>query len=298
MSTRAKPIQIASAGKRSCALFETGEIACWGESFVRIKKVTPLIPLMELPNGLRAKSIMLAPSHSCLISTDDQIYCWGYNPFGQLGFPANNNEITLLPSKPALIGTNMGALQVSGSQYATCALLAPRDNDQLIKESAVVKCWGRNISGALGTGKGDSVLTAADFETLNPIELPPGVVPVSVKTSESQTCIVSKYGLSFCWGENSSSIVSQIPDNVIGDSSPEMGEGLEPLNLGSLERVKDIETGPNILCAVLKNGQVKCWGFLLNTSAPPGFTNLYSERTSNRPPLDFSELLQATQAPK
>ena len=45
----------------------------------------PVGPL-DLGSGRTAKAICAGRSHSCAILDDGTVKCWGYNPYGQLGY--------------------------------------------------------------------------------------------------------------------------------------------------------------------------------------------------------------------
>jgi alpha-tubulin suppressor-like RCC1 family protein len=289
-----KLVQVVSSEQHSCAVFATGEVSCWG---LFDNKTVPPTPLIKLPAGLKAKRISTSPFHTCLISTDDQIYCWGDNKRGQLGFPVDEEDRTnnfySKPTRPALVGKNLGAFQISTSGYATCALLAPRVNGRLLKASAVAKCWGANFSAQLGTGDASGIKSAEDFAGMKPIALPAGVIPAQIATSESQTCIVSNYGLLFCWGLNNSAMISFRPDEqFIGDKPEDMGDGLEPINLSNLARAQQVQSTKSAICVLLKSGQVKCWGFP-EALTPPGYNAIYIKHVDRElTSIDFSQLFK------
>ncbi len=78
---------------------------------------------------------------TCVITTSGEVYCWGYNEYGQLG-----NNSTTDSSIPIQVlgvggsGTLSNIVQISVGVYYACALTA----------SKTVYCWGSNGSGQLG----------------------------------------------------------------------------------------------------------------------------------------------------
>jgi alpha-tubulin suppressor-like RCC1 family protein len=74
----------------------------------------------------------------CLIGSDTNVYCWGYNYQGQLGFTPDDQYYF----DPVQITGVTGAVQVVGGTQHACALLA----------DSTVKCWGHNSDGELGIG--------------------------------------------------------------------------------------------------------------------------------------------------
>src|SRR5699024_9524799 len=76
---------------------------------------------------------------TCAIDVDDGLYCWGDNTFGQLG----NGKTEGRQTSPVAIGTGHAWRQVSTGGSHVCAL----------STTGKAYCWGRNLSGQLGTGK-------------------------------------------------------------------------------------------------------------------------------------------------
>jgi alpha-tubulin suppressor-like RCC1 family protein len=99
--------------------------------------------MSALPAGTRFKSIYPAFYHTCAISTEEDIYCWGSDDSGRLG----NGDITGNVSAPShkvvtdhITGSKVFT-QLSTAFY-TCGLT----------EDHKIYCWGDNGSGGLGNG--------------------------------------------------------------------------------------------------------------------------------------------------
>ena len=72
----------------SCALYDSGEVACWGDNSVgQLGDGTldsQILPnLVSLPTS--ALSISVGQRHTCAILDDASLECWGLNSLGQLG---------------------------------------------------------------------------------------------------------------------------------------------------------------------------------------------------------------------
>ena len=150
--------------------------------------------------------------HSCALTTDGVVFCWGANSDGQLGNGSNEDSDVPVPVK-GLNGadqlTNMK--QISAGGRHTCALA----------EGGAAYCWGRNNYGQLGTGTfSQSNIPVAVSETSlagSPI------TPISMITAgDNHTCAISSTGTAYCWGDNifgqlgigSSSTNSSLPVEV------------------------------------------------------------------------------------
>jgi alpha-tubulin suppressor-like RCC1 family protein len=129
-------------------------------------------------------------AHSCALTTDGAVWCWGRNDSGQVGDSsraASTGPVRLrFGSAPRIVQL------VSGAAH-NCALDA----------SGRVWCWGRNTRGAVGDGTTTSRLAPTR------VPLPGGAAAVAAGTAHSCATLVD--GRTFCWGDNA--------DGQIGDGT-------------------------------------------------------------------------------
>ena len=77
-------------GAHACALLATGAVTCWGEnSFGQLGTgdTTPLprpSPPLAFADGFVPQTLVLGNQHTCALSADGRIKCWGSNQKGQL----------------------------------------------------------------------------------------------------------------------------------------------------------------------------------------------------------------------
>jgi Ca2+-binding RTX toxin-like protein len=64
-----------------------------------------------------------------------------------------------------------------------------------------------------------------------------------------------------CWGQNEYGQVGRGSTGHVGDGGGEMGDALPVVNLGTGRTVTAVSTGGFHTCALLDNGQYKCWGY-------------------------------------
>ena len=85
---------IAAGGFHSCAVLETGAVACWGQNDAgqagvmrRPDRRTVVAPgkLVDLGRGRTGAPIAAGASHTCALLDDFSVKCWGYNAHGELG---------------------------------------------------------------------------------------------------------------------------------------------------------------------------------------------------------------------
>ena len=142
-------VQLSTSNDNTCAIASDNKIYCWGyNNFGQLGNGTTTnssVPVAVNTSGVLAgktiKQVSSGSYHSCAIASDDKVYCWGLNNFGQLG-----NGTTTNSSVPVAVNTS-GVLagktikQVSSGSYS-CAIAS---DDRMY-------CWGLNRFGQLGNG--------------------------------------------------------------------------------------------------------------------------------------------------
>lgn len=128
--------EVLTGQAHTCAVSSKDKIFCWGdnsfgqlgnninEGSVEIKKME-----VEIDGGI--KSLTVGGYHNCVVSNYNQLYCWGWNGYGQIGdqtFKNTNTPVNVLIPSDEIIRT------ISAGQAHTCALLIDGD----------VYCWGNN----------------------------------------------------------------------------------------------------------------------------------------------------------
>jgi len=54
----------------------------------------PTMAVVPAAGALSWVQVSPGPGHTCGVTTTDQLYCWGYNYFGQLGDGTTSNRLT------------------------------------------------------------------------------------------------------------------------------------------------------------------------------------------------------------
>jgi len=185
---------------------------------------------------------------SCGLLVTGQVRCWGENDEGELG---NGNFTVHARAVPVRAvsgpGNLTGVTQIAVGDDHACALLT----------SGQVRCWGDNENGELGNGDAPTdrnrpvaVRNAADTANLG------GVTAISAESDG--VCARLSTAQVRCWGDDDY--------GQLGDGGGEVGSDL-PVTVqniagtGPLLGVRSIEMGYDNNCAVLNNGQARCWGY-------------------------------------
>jgi alpha-tubulin suppressor-like RCC1 family protein len=87
---------VAVGGYHTCAELSDNTVQCWGsnhsgqigvlENFETSNaNPTPKTVVLALINGTSVKGVVAGGNHTCALISDNTLYCWGDNGFGQLG---------------------------------------------------------------------------------------------------------------------------------------------------------------------------------------------------------------------
>ena len=102
--------------------------------------------MIGIPDAVKA--IGVGPSHTCAVTLEGAVKCWGNNLFGQLG-----NNTTMVSHLPVdVVGLSSGVVAVALGFDHTCAVFA----------TGAVKCWGGNFYSQLGNGTTTQSLVPVD----------------------------------------------------------------------------------------------------------------------------------------
>lgn len=132
-------------------------------------------------SGIMAKQVTAGAVHTCAITSDNGVKCWGGNSYGQLG-----NGTTSSSSTPEDVpGLTSGVSIIAIRQLHTCTLTS----------SGGVKCWGYNLYGQLGNGTTTDSSTPVDVSGLTS-----GISTIA--TGGYHTCALTTSDGVKCWGYN------------------------------------------------------------------------------------------------
>ena len=225
---------IAAGFEHNCALTTGGGLKCWGynlsgqlgDGFTRNRLIP--VDVQGIASGVAA--IAAGGMHTCALTTDGGVKCWGRNLYGELG----DNSTTMRPIPVDVLGLASGVAAIAAGYGHNCALTT----------GGGVKCWGYNLHGQIG----DNSTT----DRLVPVDVPGlanGVAAIA--TGMWHTCALTTGGAVKCWGQN---LMGQLGDNSTTDSHAPV----DVAGLGS--GVAAIAAGQWHTCALTTDGAVKCWG--------------------------------------
>jgi len=243
--------QIAAGTNHTCAIASNDQVYCWGSNAngrlgdgTTTNSYTPVaVQLGDRPN-LTVKQIAVGDRHTCAIASNDRVYCWGYNIWGQLGDGTGGPPGTYKSTPVAVqLGDrpDLTVKQITASDDHTCAIAS---NNQ-------VYCWGSNGHGQLGDGTNSDRLTPVAVQLGDR----PDLTVKQIVAGSWSTCAIASNNQAYCWGDNH---WGQLGDGTTTDRYTPVA-----VQLGDRPdlTVKQITAnGGNHTCAIASNDQVYCWG--------------------------------------
>ncbi|HMJ11000.1 MAG TPA: choice-of-anchor D domain-containing protein [Polyangiaceae bacterium] len=248
------PVQHISAagGDHTCALLESGNVRCWGDSSNRQLGYANVLYSLggsafpnsagDLPLGARARQVSAGLLHTCALLDSGAVRCWGNAQQGQLGYGRRESSADV-----AAEDVNVGApaLRVVAAGFHSCALL----------DGGRLRCWGDNYFGQLGYGHRNSI--GDDEQPASAGDVRIGEVVEEIVGGAYHTCARLARGRVRCWGWGEGGVLGYGSGNVvIGDD--ELPSAAGDVNLGG--PAAQLAAGLYHTCAVLTDGTVRCWG--------------------------------------
>lgn len=282
--------KIDMGGNHACAVLESGAVKCWGYNIygqlgdgTTTNSKTP-VDVMGVNDAI---DVSVGVNHSCILTSSGAVKCWGYNGYGNLGDGTTVNKSSVVSS----LNVTSGIIKIQSSDSNVCALsntgalwcwgyggqyqhgfntgtvstptqvtgfnapvvqfaLSDTRMGYALTSSGTLYSWGQNTDtvGNLGRGSlGTSVYLPGIVISSGVSSLPAGLS----RLPELSMCVVMTSGGIKCWGQNNSgqlgdgtSTNNVIPTDVLG------------INSG----VSNVYMGTNNTCALLFNGELRCWG--------------------------------------
>lgn len=306
----------------ACGLNNTGDVYCWGKNdYGQLGNGISSAGITHFPQRINLTGITklaLGAYHTCALTTDNKLICWGLNDNGQLGNGTNTNILSPNPATPILTSiTDMTAgiahtcaIDVSGavkcwgnganyqlglgspaSQNIPTMTSITSNAEKIVAGAfsnvtcakmtdGLLKCWGNNTNGQLGIGTNTTQPSIVNVTGL------PEPSPLGVAVGQQAVCIIRNNGAGNvrCWG---------------GGTSGQLGNGLSTSqNMPSLssdviglDGVVSIKGNSDHFCALTNTKELKCWGFNADSQLGDGTTvnrNTPVTQTLGEDVFDFS----------
>jgi alpha-tubulin suppressor-like RCC1 family protein len=223
-----------SAGYRhTCVMARSGSAACWGSNSagqLGNAGASDPSPSPVAVSGLtNALALSAGGAHTCALTVDGAVLCWGRNQSGQLG----HDSAGAPSASPLTVLGLTDAVALSGGADHTCAL----------QRDGAVLCWGSNGSGQLGSGSGGGI-------SASPVPVLGLSDAVAISAGESHVCAVRRSGGVACWGGNT---YGQLGTGNFDDAA-------SALAVRNITDAIAVSSSTFHTCALRRNGGVLCWG--------------------------------------
>lgn len=231
--TSTKIVDLSMGSHHTCAVIEGGELHCWGHGYdgklgsegtEDMGDEEGELPTVNVDAGGVVEQVACGTSHTCALLEGGAVHCWGNNEYGALGYGHTNSLGDGFGDMPTpVVEVGLAASQIGAGQAATCARTVEN----------TVRCWG--VEFAIG-------YPSTDHLGDEPGELPtPDLAGITdaadLSMGGGQACAVSQGGQTvWCWGHD-------VPT---------------PLDLGGA--VADVAVSQDHACALMVDGNVRCWG--------------------------------------
>lgn len=234
-----------SADARAHSRFTGWDAACAGQEPCAI---TMDGPKTVAANFLVRPSVAAGTSHTCAVSEDGRLRCWGSRGIGhdQVQDIGNGVGPSIIEAGDVPVGTSVVA--VGAGEIHAC----------VITSAGALRCFGRNGSGQLGydstvnvgDGTGPTVVQAGDVDV--------GGRVLKVDGGGRHTCALLESGSVRCWGNNQQAQLGYNHQNDVGNGVGARIRDVGDVPLGA--KAIDVCAGYGHSCAVTESGQVRCWG--------------------------------------
>ncbi|KAM7412744.1 hypothetical protein PAMA_020224 [Pampus argenteus] len=168
-----------------------GEVFAWGHNgYSQLGNGTTnhgLTPALVSTNLLskRVTEVACGSHHTIALTTDGEVYAWGYNNSGQVGSGSTANQPT--PRRVSSCLQNKVVINIACGQLCSMAVL---DNGEIYG-------WGYNCNGQLGLGNNGNQQTPCRIAALQGINI------VQVACGYAHTLALTDEGFVYAWGANS-----------------------------------------------------------------------------------------------
>jgi alpha-tubulin suppressor-like RCC1 family protein len=272
---------IAAGPTHACAVLENGEVRCWGNNDRKQLGYAGGAPVGddETPASVGSVNVGVAVAqvagglgHTCVLSTDGDVRCWGTGSGGRLGY-GNMSDIGDDETPASAGNVNIGgkATQIVAGSTHTCVLLV----------NGRVRCWGRGDLGALGYGNANNIGDDEIPASAGLVDV--GGTVIELAAGNQATCALLAGGTVRCWGSGEQGQLGYANTENIGDDETPASVG--DVNIGG--PVTHVAVGFLHVCATLETGAVRCWG--RGSTGALGYGNVM-DIGDNEPPASAGDV--------
>ncbi len=187
---------------------------------------------VAVSGSLTFRQVSPGNQHVCGVTTDNRVFCWGYNRYGQVG----DSSGAWLKLRPFQVAGTRQYKQVEAGRDYTCAVTT---GDRAF-------CWGHGSSGQLGNG--------TESSSRYPKPVSGGFSFERISAGQFHTCAETTANRAYCWGS--------IGAGALGDGTfaGDVLERLAPVAVVGGLLFSQVTAGGDHSCGRTPEGRGYCWG--------------------------------------
>lgn len=251
-----------------CASRFTGALYCWGEGLSGAlgngtTTSAPIPMAVESFNGEDRKVRLFDAGlyHSCAVTEENELYCWGYSGNGQIGTgDIDSGGAASSALTPKLVQTAMSDSGDEANDKQIVSIATGGYHSCLTYSDGSAACWGHAGYGQLGNecsfGSLSDNLCTTDRLTPTAVSYFDGSTPQrhasKIFAGAHHSCIVNARGQLFCFGRGR--------DGRLGINESGFSYSV-PQHAGNIPApIHSLALGEAHGCALLTTGAVYCFG--------------------------------------
>jgi|GEM_PF-1769334 len=230
-------LEVDTGSRHTCAVDTSNDLFCWGGNYYGQlgdgSTTRKLVPTYIASNYLKLSignpPLIQASNHTCGLTMNGELFCWGSNYSGLLG--------------DAVVGQLSSPSLITGNNYASVSI--SREHACAIDISNELYCWGDNLYGELGVG--------SVFDSSAPVSVGSGFLELSTPSdggASYHSCAIDTSNELFCWGRNGA--------GQLGIGSGSGADTSLPVSVGV--GFESVSTGTYHTCAINTALELLCWG--------------------------------------
>ena len=234
-----KWLQLSLAESHTCGVKVNGSLWCWGQNTydktgAGIEKISVFSKTPQrLGNDNDWQAVSIGANHSCALKQNGDLFCWGDNSYGQIGYQSNDRLVSFASKE--VVGQNFESL--SSGKFHTCA--SKVDNSQW--------CWGANTHNQLAFGYQAFGMNAY---VTTPLKIGQANNWSQLALGDGFSCGIRTDHSLWCWGGNQKGQLG-LNNFVMWD---------EPNRVAGSTQWRSIDAGLDHSCALDSENKLFCWG--------------------------------------
>lgn len=226
-----------------CAVTVSGVVLCSGSNRYNLLgnqstnlSTDTLVPVLGAP---ASTAIAVAPggAFACALATTGKAWCWGENPYGQVGINVFGGQI----ASPTQVTSNQNFTAIAAGLNTACAL----------NSAGAAYCWGDGRAGQLGWN--------STGWSLVPYPVNGSHTFTAITAGTGHFCGLAAGGAVWCWGDNylGQLGVAVVPGATCGGQLC----SAVPVQVQGGHTFQQISAGVGMTCGVTTASEVYCWGW-------------------------------------